>query len=343
MNEGPVSSVLKLQSVRVNTGVRTTTLEPGDIETFRVAHRNSVGRVRLVSARFTVTARDGGLLTVGDLVRLRLVSSAPRVRFQLERPLSTAGTTRDIPSFLRAAGFPVDRGTTILAETIIRSGRALSAELIRAARTIWKRLRRGDPIDSREARIRVEMADRGIGSADERAIAALAPYLWGFGDTDTRHGRDESTQRNDSGTGTLEEYLRRETDKPDSIVQLMNALAPTGDHHWVTIPIAATRGTSRVEAVLRVSWNLRSGRAERAIVYAGAEDGDDQELVFEIDLPSATIRKARFRTEVSPASIRTLQGFLSSLHSEAEPSTMVGDGFDLDETTFTPGSLDRYG
>lgn len=309
------------------------------MEVFRVAERTQSGLVRLLSSRFSVTARDGGILSVGDVVRLRLIAVTPRMRFRLETAQGQTDDRRDIPAFLRHGSFPVDHLSITLAETVVRSGRTLTEGLLKAARLLATRTYRDRSIDRRDARIIVELADRGIVDIDQTAVTALMSF-----DQRSRDREDHRDRESTQGDGeelSLKQYILRSTADPDNLVQLMNALAPSGDRHWVQIPMAVRRGETRIEAVLRVAWNVRSKKVERIVLQTDAAYSGT--VTFDLSVPKAVLRRVNYEDSASPETVRALQEFVSSLHSEAELSTMETDGFDLQESMFMPGSLDEYG
>lgn len=342
MNEGTLSSVLKLGVAQARLGVDDSRLRVGAVETFRVEQRIDAGTVRLLSRRFSLVARDNGLLSAGSTVRLRLAALSPQIQFQLMTRFGTEISGRDVEFFLTQNGVPVSLESIILAQMIVTSQRVLTPERIRAALRLWSRIGSDKALDDRTARLVVELADRGILDPDDDQSFGLLAYLSSlYGERgsgfDTGDSSTDDAQKRDSEIGS---YLKRSTAEPDNILQLANAIAPSGDLHWVHIPIAAQRGGTRVDAVLRVAWNVHRRRADRAVLVASTVDGE--KMWFQINLPSGELFDVAYSGELAAEMRNLLTKTIASLHSSVEPRTMEGDGFDLEKPLIPPGSLDSY-
>lgn len=346
MDDGTLSAALALGRARLKNGVVPSELRLGATETFRVVRRVGSGRVRLASARFSLTAQDGGLLAVGTRVRLRLLSLSPQIRFQVADDSSFTTDRALVKAFLLEHRMAETPAVVMLAQTIVLSRRPLTAPLLRAALRLWRMLRLGEEDSGkRYARAVVEAADRTLGSGhlDDVSLSAIASYVeWRANlGSRSRSQPDHPAANVDTAVSEMGEYLRRSTELPNDIVQLANALEPSGDVHWIEIPVGARRGSDSVSAIVRVAWNTRAGRAERAVVVAVSERWGP--FWFQFDLPNAVLTAVGRSEEGAKAADGELRRFIASLHSTAEPRTMEGDGFDLEAPSISPGELDRYG
>ena len=352
MDDGTLSPRLILGRARPHRGVSRSELSRGVEEVFRVVRRIDGRRVHLASRRFSLTARDGGLLTVGTSVRLRLVAISPQLRFhvvgdQNAEPFPGGNTVR---AFLERSGIPTDADANLIARAIVTSQRALTDFFVRAARRLWNNLRVRAAASERRrtARAIVELVDRGLGYDEAEQMEDLFTFVgWSAGSFfDENRPRDDAPQPADpSEERTIGAYLRRATAHPNDLLQLVNALRPSTEVHWVQIPIAARRGDVTVDALLRIAWNTTTNRPERAILTVAPRSGAT--TWFQWRLPDAALDRVAIdeNEEKNDANryIGLVRRFISSLHSAVEPRTMGGDGFDLDEPTVPPGGVDHYG
>jgi hypothetical protein len=338
---------------RVRANVDRAALQVGAVESFRVGRRIDATHVRLLSSRFTIVARDGGALTADSTVRLRLVAVRPTITFHLVADGRPVDASRSIAhAAARNAGFTDTADARVFPEVIVTSHRVLTASLLRLAARLWSRVRDLPSIRTfiekgarrRVVRSIVELADREI-VGDESGEATIGWMTIAIPDfsrwSDSRDDRSAQPRP----VRSIGEYLRRATGKPSELVQLTNVLRPTSDIHWIHIPIGATRGTAGTRALLRVAWNTRSNRSVRAVLVVESEMGAG--TWFEFSLPDAKLTRVATETgrdaETDSRYLTRLRRLIASLHSDAEPRTMGGDGFDLREPSVEPGALERYG
>lgn len=175
-----------------------------------------------------------------------------------------------------------------LARALAASGIEPESRLVQHVIQLYQQ-RYGDsrPKESRATilprmRALLEAADRGLDPDD-----ALLQCLTGYPPHGDHPGHDTSRDPDDnedtSESISLETYLNRAVKKPDHLLQLHNALAPSGDVHWIVVPVSATaRGVhcgdgsgTAVDAVLKVCYHKERKVPVEAVLSARRPDGDN--------------------------------------------------------------------
>ncbi len=337
MDVRPAASELRLGRITLQSGVSPNALRPGVVESFTVSRRLNQLQIQLTSARFTIIARDDGLLEKGSSVRLRLETVSPTIRFKLvSEHVEREGS---IVASLRQWGYAESPAVVQLAQVLASSGRALSRETIDAVVRLFRRLR--TPVDTKRSRARalVEVADRGIGAYEVvgASVAALVEWLSAGGSGYERN--DDRNSEPEQSADEIATVLRRATKQPRDPLQLLNVLLPRSPLHWIHIPIGAIRGSTRVDATLRIAWDVKKQQTVRAVLVVGGTQTD--EMIFEIGLPDAIVRAVS--PQPGAGDREALEELLASLHSSAEPRTIDHDGIDLEPVSLPIDGFERYG
>ncbi|TVR69766.1 MAG: hypothetical protein EA427_07170 [Spirochaetaceae bacterium] len=139
---------------------------------------------------------------------------------------------------------------------------------------------------STSRRGRVSSGGQGLpGNPEERPMENLLEWFGGSpagekrGHGDSHSGRPDE-ERDDSGD--FGRYVRRAASAPDHPLQLYNALAPSGEIHWVVVPLRGTMAgpggkteadEPSVEAVLKVGWHVAWRRPVGAVLSVRRDSG----------------------------------------------------------------------
>ncbi|MCG8477585.1 MAG: hypothetical protein MI724_00685, partial [Spirochaetales bacterium] len=245
--------------------------------------------------RIAVPVRSG--FRVGKTIHVTVLAVTPSLRLKRVYPnVSAAATAASAASddavapvgrtlidrFLHAHRLFGTPGSYELVRALVASERHLAPESVHHLTTLFALLtRRADDEPHRPrrraalARALVELHDRSIAISEPATPAQIDLVRWLVDGSESGHGDNRGdSQRRESRTrgtaGDLSAYLNRATGTPDHPLQLFNALATTGDLHWIVIPIGATSGSglseARVEGTLKLAVSRATGAVEGALL-----------------------------------------------------------------------------
>ncbi len=281
-------------------------LRPGASLAFRVESLGDETAVLVHRSGLRIAVSSVSGVTVGKTVHGTVLATTPSLRFKLGFPnTADAGSSRSAAAVPEDAVAPdgrtlIDRfldahrlsgvpGVRELARAIIASHRHLAPGSMHHLTALFALLTsrtHGEPQRperrARLARAAVELHDRSIEVSDPATPSEIDLIGWlvdgsGRGRGRSRGDGQRRESRSPGAVHDLSAYLSRATDTPDHPLQLFNALATTGDHHWVVIPIGATSGSetseARVEGTLKLAVSRTSGAVEGALLTVARGGG----------------------------------------------------------------------
>lgn len=277
-------------TIRPIPGKTTAVLRVGDIVHLTVRRTNRAEHLVLKGKTLHVTVQANPALHAGDRLTARILATHPRLRLEVvpEKGVTRSGSAR----LSSAVGDRSEALKNILTHALENSGHGNDETRFRHVVALYRRYfglpRDGErkKVQLSRARSMVELADRALDRTREDRHDQVSDLVQWFSGTGNRRndGRKEAAHGTSTdtidGPDDLVEYLQRATETPDHLLQLFNALRPSGDLHWVIVPIRGWRSNSSsasaqntVDAVLKIGWLWKEHTPVEALLSVTGESG----------------------------------------------------------------------